>query len=617
MSISYIWQGAWHMAKVFLITLFEPDYIGTRLLAAYLLKHGHSPHILHFKLKNERVFPEALEKHAGYQLCIEGIILRLGVDTNPVLEYEYKLLQSAIRQHKPDIVGISARTAHDSLMPRLVPVVREAAPKAMLVAGGFGATLNVEHYLNNGIDAVIRGDGEEALNDLANAIDNGEDWRSLDNFSYLESGQVQQNPVRAQRKDIDQFPAPLYGDDYCSWIDEKNYHPNEDFQWRKKFYNTLLGRGCVGKCTYCCAGQWYNQYREAGHTVFRRRNRSMNNVLNELEKVAPDMNFISFNDELFAAPSAYIKQFFEEYKVRINKPFFIYLSYAQMLKNDDLFNAVVNAGWMSTGIGMQSGSEKLCHDMYGRNYSNAEYIAYAKKLFDNDVYTSVHLIGGNPYETEEDFEQTLDVLREMPFSIIEPLKNHLYLVRLKPHPGTPLLSIAPKVLTAPVTVDQWLYRAALCNLRRIMNDDDFAEIRAQKFYHAHPDALLALYRHLASQLKLRYFTRLAEENEGKPMLFYGCGQIYLHNHQLFKGCKIQALLLDKCFIGDTTEINGLPVVDTARIKEYGDEMPVVIFSASGGMMRRNLHRNYGIDKSRIHVCPYPLEYSGRPITNYL
>lgn len=76
------------MAKVFLITLFEPDYIGTRLLAAYLLKHGHSPHILHLKLRNERVFPDALENHAGYQICIEGTIQRLGMDTNPVLEYE-------------------------------------------------------------------------------------------------------------------------------------------------------------------------------------------------------------------------------------------------------------------------------------------------------------------------------------------------------------------------------------------------------------------------------------------------------------------------------------------------------------------------------------------------
>ena len=427
------------MAKVLLITLFEPDYIGTRLLASYLLKNGHSPHLLHFKFRDERLFPDAIEEHRGYQICTHGYVHRMGLDTNPPNDIEYQFLQSAIREHKPDIIGISARTVHDSLMPRLVPLIRETAPKAMLVAGGFGATLNVEHYLNNGIDAVIRGDGEEALNDLANAIDNGEDWRSLDNFSYLESGQVQQNPVRPQRKDIDQFPAPLYGDDYCSWIEYSSYHGNEDFQWRKKVYITLLGRGCVGKCTYCCGGQWYNQYREAGHTVFRRRNRSMNNVLNELEKVAPDMDFISFNDELFAAPSAYIKQFFEEYKARIDKPFFIYLSYAQMLENDDLFNTVVKAGWHSTGIGLQSGSWKIAHDMYGRNYSNEEYIAYAKKLFDNDVSACIHIIGGNPYETEDDFEQTIKVLRQLPYSLTEPFKNFIHIFRLKPHPGTPLL----------------------------------------------------------------------------------------------------------------------------------------------------------------------------------
>ena len=280
-----------------------------------------------------------------------------------------------------------------------------------------------------------------------------------------------------------------------------------------------------------------------------------------------------------------------------------------MLENDDLFNTVVKAGWHSTGIGLQSGSWKIAHDMYGRNYSNEEYIAYAKKLFDNDVSACIHIIGGNPYETEDDFEQTIKVLRQLPYSLTEPFKNFIHIFRLKPHPGTPLLKRSPKIITNPLSAVEWLYRAALYYLCRIMSEDDFAEIREQKFYKQRPDVLLAIYRHLFEQKQLSYYRELAKKYEGKPVIFYGCGEIYNFNQHIFNGCKVQAMLLDKSYLGESSTVNGLPMLDVARVNEFDNEIPIVIFATDGTIMRRNLHLNYGIDRSRIHVCSTHLQTS--------
>lgn len=602
------------MAKVLLLTLYEPDYIGTRLLAAYLLRQGHEAHILHFKLPKRAKVPDYVEHHHGYQACTTGWIVLSRQDTNPITAKEYALLAQAITEYKPDIVGISARSLHDHLMPTLVPVIKKAAPASIIVAGGYGPTLNVEYYLRHGVHAVIRGEGEEALDELADAVEKGNDWREILNISAVDASKVFHNLLRPQRKNIDTDTAPLYSDEHCSWIENSQLHAKEDYYLRSNIYITLIGRGCIGRCTYCCGGQWYEQYKSSGHVIFRRRNRSKQSVLAELNNIPKSTKYITFNDELFAAPQEYILSFFEEYKKTVDKPFFIYLAYDKMLQNSKLFDTVLDAGWHSTGIGLQSGSESLCHDLYGRKNKNDDYVAYAEKLFENNVLTEIHIIGGNCYETEEDFEQTLQIISRLPFSITDPQKNKLINLRLKPHPQTPLLKLAPRVLSHPMSARLWLYRAALCECRRIMGDDAFTEMRSLRFYQKQPDVLLAQYRYLLEKMQREYFTKLAQGQEGKPIIFYGCGDIYQRNRHIFSGCKPSAILLDDEYINGRHKLDGLPLLPVEKITELEDSTPVIIFSNMATMLQRKLERSFAIGKNRIHTCTTPIQAARRPST---
>lgn len=590
------------MAKVLLITLYEPDYIGTRLLAAYLFRHGHEAHIIHFKLPKRINCPDAVEKHHGYQACTGGWVLLSRQDSNPVTVEEYGLLKQAVAEYKPDIVGISARSLHDHLMPTLVPLLRNSAPGSLIVSGGYGPTLNTEYYLRHGVDCVIRGEGEESLKELADAVGSGCNWHTVQNSSFILKDAIIHNPLRPQRKNIDCYPPPLYGDEYCSWIENNKIHPKEDYYTHSSIYITLLGRGCIGRCTYCCGGHWYDQYKAAGHTVYRRRNRTKDAVFDELKIIYKKFKYITFNDELFAAPQEYIMNFFIEYKRSINLPFFIYLAYDKMLKNQKLFDTVLDAGWHSTGIGIQSGSERMCHDLYGRHNKNSDYLAYAKKLYRNNVLTEVHVIGGNCYESEEDFNQTLQIVHNLPFSITDPQKNKLVILRLKPHPQTPLLALAPRVLSHPMPAKLWLYRAALCECRRIMDDETFDEIRSIRIYQEHPDALLALYRYLLKKKQQEYFIRLAQEREGKSILFYGAGDLYYQNKHIFSCCKPSCIFLDNEYINDTHKIDNINVLPVSQIKQFDKDTPIIIFSKMATMLQRKLERNFGIDKEYIHTC---------------
>lgn len=68
---------------------------------------------------------------------------------------------------------------------------------------------------------------------------------------------------------------------------------------------------------------------------------------------------------------------------------------------------------------MQSGSSKVLHEM-NRKYSKEEYLSKAEMIREliPDVAFSTDIIVGFPGETEEDFEETLDVVRKMDFEQI-------------------------------------------------------------------------------------------------------------------------------------------------------------------------------------------------------
>ena len=86
---------------------------------------------------------------------------------------------------------------------------------------------------------------------------------------------------------------------------------------------------------------------------------------------------------------------------------------------------------------MQSGSSRLLKLM-NRHYTKEQYVALAKKIQERipGVSFTTDIIVGFPGETEEDFEETLDVVREVGF---DSAYTYVYSKRS----GTPAASRSP------------------------------------------------------------------------------------------------------------------------------------------------------------------------------
>ena len=87
-------------------------------------------------------------------------------------EYEVEDVFKKIIQEKDKIlfVGISSYMSNTIPTIELINKIKSYDNEIQIVSGGFGPTFYPEEYLRQGADYVIRGEGEEAICELADSI---------------------------------------------------------------------------------------------------------------------------------------------------------------------------------------------------------------------------------------------------------------------------------------------------------------------------------------------------------------------------------------------------------------------------------------------------------------
>jgi hypothetical protein len=171
-------------------------------------------------------------------------------------------------------------------------------------------------------------------------------------------------------------------------------------------------RGCPFECTYCIHNLTRKTAEGLGTYV---RRRSVAHVMTELRAVVaarPKLRAIAFSDDIFAPSRAWLEEFCATYKGAIGLPFIVF-SFPGMV-NDKNISMMRDAGlWCST-MGIQSGSERVRRDCYERETSNQTIIDACAILERHGVVRNLDFIGDNPYETDADQRETVDLLSRLP-----------------------------------------------------------------------------------------------------------------------------------------------------------------------------------------------------------
>jgi radical SAM superfamily enzyme YgiQ (UPF0313 family) len=144
---------------------------------------------------------------------------------------------AALQRLRPaDLVGLYGGLT--STTPRLYELARFYRERSIpTIAGGqHFVEENIADALHNGVDIVVRGEGEEAIKELLQAFEGRSDKKNIAGIAYLEAGRVFLTPERMLLTDFDRFPLP-------------------DFSLvryaRIKIYPVGRVRGCGMDCEFC------------------------------------------------------------------------------------------------------------------------------------------------------------------------------------------------------------------------------------------------------------------------------------------------------------------------------------------------------------------------------
>jgi radical SAM superfamily enzyme YgiQ (UPF0313 family) len=303
-------------------------------------------------------------------------------------------LTRALRSVHPHLVGVHTKTL---TFERSVQIARAAhAGGAVTVAGGPDSATRIEAYLDAGFDAVVPGEGEVTLLELARSIASGKEIGAIPGVVVRRAGKVVRGPGRPFLRDLDVLPLPAW-----DLVDMDRYLG----EWKKRTGERraalLTSRGCPFDCSWCSKPTFGRTFRQ----------QSPARVVEELValKERYQVDYVRFCDDVFGVSRPWIDELIDRMTQAELGLQFECLARVDLLK-PDLLHRLRKVGLARVYVGVESGSQKML-DLMNRGTKLTQVERTARALRAEGIRQFWFLMLGYPGETLEDIEATLRLFR--------------------------------------------------------------------------------------------------------------------------------------------------------------------------------------------------------------
>lgn len=366
----------------------------------------------------------AVLKKAGHEVSLYHL-------TRPVPRREF---QENLKKESPDLLGFVTMT-------REYPQVREYALWAKdvldvpVISGSYHpTTLPEEVIATEGIDMLCRGEGEEALLELVERMDAGEDYRDVRNIWVKDGGVVHRNPVRPLIEDIDVLPLP----DFALFDFDKLVST------RISTGVVILSRGCPYSCTYCSNKKMRDIYPNKNrYSRFHSPEYSIE-YLKKLLSTCPRIEYLNFRDDILPWKGGWLEEFTKLYKKEIGLPFIC--NYRANLVTPEIVRMLREAGCYQMFFGVESGNDYIRNRVLNRHMSREKIIRAFEACREAGIKTVAYNMVGLPYE---DTGKVLDTIKLN----AEIKADHSLSPVYYPYPDTELFETAVREGFVPPSYD--------------------------------------------------------------------------------------------------------------------------------------------------------------------
>jgi anaerobic magnesium-protoporphyrin IX monomethyl ester cyclase len=309
-------------------------------------------------------------------------------------------VRQTIERINPDVIGCTAITPSIYKAENLLKIAKEVCPDAVAVLGGIHATFMYQQVLAEApwIDAIVRGEGEEIMVELACAVRDGtflETRGTIKGLAYQVDGKIIATPAAPTIKNLDGIMP--------DW---------SILEWEKYIYipmNTRvaipnMARGCPFTCSFCSQWKFWRDYRI----------RDPKKVVDEIETLMRDhkVGFFILADEEPTINRKKFVAFCEELIKRDLKILWgINTRVTDILRDEDLLPLYRKAGLIHVSLGTEAAAQ-LKLDLFNKETTVGQNKKAIELLRKNGIVVEAQFIVGLENETRETLEETYRMARD-------------------------------------------------------------------------------------------------------------------------------------------------------------------------------------------------------------
>jgi hypothetical protein len=324
----------------------------------------------------------------------EAKVLDLCFSSHPERE-----IDSVVKAVQPHLIGISIRNIDngtgyqtqfllDDVLNNIIVPCKEAF-QGPIIIGGPAVGISAEEMLNYlNVEFAIRGDGEAAMVELLNRVEQGRSFHGVGGLVWRREEKIVENNPPSVLDQIDDLPPP------------QPYRFVDVHRYRK--YNAPVPiqskRGCALKCTYCT-------YSIIEGRKWRLRNPQR--VADEIEDIVVQTGItdIEFTDSTFNIPLNHAKAVLQAVIVKGLNLNLNTMGMNPGAVDEELVDLMKEAGFKEVDLGVESCSDTTLRSL-GKNFCKENVLTTSALFHSKGIPLKWFLLFGAPDETADTIKET-------------------------------------------------------------------------------------------------------------------------------------------------------------------------------------------------------------------
>ncbi|MCL1985020.1 MAG: B12-binding domain-containing radical SAM protein, partial [Betaproteobacteria bacterium] len=334
----------------------------------------------------------------------------------------------------PAVVGYSCMTGQQTWVRESVRKARAAGMTSLCLMGGPHPTFFPEELEASEVDGICRGEGESVVLSLLQALEAGDNYRSLLGTWWKADGQSIRNPMALLLEDLDTLPPP-----------DRSYYGRYPFLATNPYKTFITGRGCPFNCTFCFNHALVELYGKPARYI---RRHSPEYVLDDLLRVqrAWGLDEVRFSDDHFTMDIQWLRAFLPAYSKHVGRPYSVNARVDTL--SEEKIAMLAESGCRLVCFGVETGREDLRNAVLKKVITNDHIHEAARLLKKYKIPFLTSNIIGLPNETPRDAWATVRLNQK----IRTPLP---WYSMMQYFPGTQIFdqAVAAELITCDFTPD--------------------------------------------------------------------------------------------------------------------------------------------------------------------